>query len=139
MAALIRRDAGRFAGAVEAAVAPRGNEAWRVEVDRLIDVAVAHQLDSPRLARILDFEEARLPLDAETAEAERTMQASIAAVLTRAGDEMGDLDIEEAASDLLNIARALIDAAGREEGASPALLKVRVLRAVFGYLAAPQT
>ena len=139
MAALVRRDAQGFAAAVEAAVAPCPGETWRAAVDRLIDVVVAHQLDSPRLARILDFEEARLPLDAETAQAEAAMQVCIAGVLVRAGDDLAALDIDQAAGDLLHIARALTDAAGRGEGASPRDLKARVRRAALGYLGWSET
>ncbi len=134
MAALVRRDAQRFAGEVEAAVAARPGEDWRMAVDRLIEVAVGHQLDQPALARILDFEEARLPLDAETAAVEAAMHARVVGLLERGGGLPDDHDAGQAAEDLMQIVRALVDAAGRRAGADRVDLGRRVRRAVFGYL-----
>lgn len=132
MAALVRRDSQQFSRAVSAANTPQPGESWRAAVDRVLDVAVAHQLDSPRLARIIDFEEARLPLDAEAEAADLAIRDAIVGILRRG--PFGDLDLEEAATDLLNISRALIDAAGRHPSPDRQGLKTRVARAVFGYL-----
>ncbi len=134
MAALIRRDAQNFLSLTQDAAADDG--AWTAALERLVDVAVAHQLDSPTLARILDFEEARLPPDPETSQAEDAMQRLIAEILLRAPGAQ-PAACTEAAADLLHIARALIDAEGRNPAADRAGLKRRVLRAAFGYLAQP--
>lgn len=136
MAALVRRDATRFAAEVEAAVAERPGEDWREAVARLIAVAVGHQLDLPNLARILDFEEARLPLDAETEAAEQAMLGAIVGVLRRGRGRGGlaGLDLVEAAADLLHLARALVDAEGRKPAPDRERLSQRLGRAVFGYL-----
>ena len=135
MAALVRRDATRFAAEVEAAVAERPGEDWREAVLRLIAAAVGHQLDLPNLARILDFEEARLPLDDQTAAAERAMMAAIVGVLRRGEGALADLDLMEAAADLIHLTRALVDAEGRKAEPDRAGLSRRLRRAVFGYLA----
>lgn len=139
MAALVRRDAQRFAGEVEAAVAARPGEDWRLAVERLIEVAVGHQLDQPALARILDFEEARLPLDAETAAVEAAMHARVVEALERGGGLADDHDAGQAAEDLMQIVRALVDAAGRQAMADRGDLGRRIRRAVFGYLGSPKT
>ena len=134
MAALVRRDAARFAAELEAAVAARPGEDWREAVSRLIAVAVGHQLDLPNLARILDFEEARLPLDEETEAAERAMLAAIIGVLQRGGEALAGLDLVEAAADLISLSRALVDAEGRKSAPDREGLSRRLKRAVFGYL-----
>ncbi|MDR6626354.1 TetR/AcrR family transcriptional regulator [Caulobacter segnis] len=134
MAALVRRDATRFAAEVAEAVAERPGEDWREAVSRLIAAAVGHQLDLPNLARILDFEEGRLPLDAETAVAEQAMLDAIVGVLRRGEGVMVGLDLTEAAADLLHLTRALVDAEGRERAPDRDGLSRRLRRAVFGYL-----
>lgn len=135
MAALVRRDATRFAAEVEAAVAERPGEDWRKAVLRLIASAVGHQLDLPNLARILDFEEARLPLDDKTAAAERAMLEAIVGILRRGEGALADLDLVEAAADLIHLTRALVDAEGRKAAPDRDGLSRRLRRAVFGYLA----
>ncbi|WP_297511761.1 TetR/AcrR family transcriptional regulator [uncultured Caulobacter sp.] len=134
MAALVRRDAGRFSAEVAAAVVERPGEDWRAAVSRLIAVAVGHQLDFPNLARILDFEEARLPLDDETEAAERSILSAIVGVLRRGGGALAHLDLSQAAADLLRLTRALVDAEGRERAPDRESLSRRLERAVFGYL-----
>jgi len=135
MAALVRRDAVRFAAEVAEAVAERPGEDWRAAVHRLITTAVAHQLDLPNLARILDFEEARLPLDDETEAAEQAMLQAIIDVLRRGGEALAGLDLAEAAVDLISLSRALVDAEGRKHAPDRDGLSRRLRRAVFGYLA----
>lgn len=135
MAALVRRDAARFAAEVSEAVAERPGEDWRAAVHRLIAVAVGHQLDLPNLARILDFEEARLPLDAETAAAEQAMLDAIVGVLRRGEGVLQGLDLAEAAIDLMCLTRALVDAEGRKPAPDREGISRRLRRAVFGYLA----
>ena len=100
----------------------------------MIAVAVGHQLDLPNLARILDFEEARLPLDEETEAAERAMLAAIIGVLQRGGEALAGLDLVEAAADLISLSRALVDAEGRKSAPDREGLSRRLKRAVFGYL-----
>jgi len=134
MAALVRRDATRFAAEVSEAVAERPGEDWREAVLRLIAVAVGHQLDLPNLARILDFEEARLPLDDETEAAEQAMLEAIVGVLRRGEDALAGLDLAEAAVDLIHLTRALVDAEGRKAVPDRDRLSRRLRRAVFGYL-----
>jgi len=137
MAALIRRDSQVFLADARQAVSEADD--WDGAVEQLVDAAVAHQLDSPILARILDFEEARLPLDPETARSEAAMQALIEDILRRRPDLGGDLGLSQTAADLLHITRALIDAEGRSNSPDREGLKHRVLRAALGYLNASLT
>lgn len=135
MAALVRRDAARFAAEVGVAVAGREDEDWREAVLRLIATAVGHQLDLPNLARILDFEEARLPLDEETAAAEQAILDAVIDVLKRGEHALSGLDLAEAAADLIHLTRALADAEGRKAHPDREALSRRLRRVVFGYLA----
>jgi AcrR family transcriptional regulator len=110
--------------------------AGRAGLERLLSLAVDQQLRRPALARILDEEEARLPLDAEL--------DRVAAAVIRAFQRC--LDAPDLASrsrgahvaiDLVAIVKALVDAAGERGDHDAAALLRRVRRAVFGYLDAP--
>ena len=99
----------------------------------LIAAAVAHQFRRPRLARLLDFEEARLPLDLQT----RSVITGVTQVALQIVDRLlvpGHADKGVAARDVIAIMKGMIDAAGSNEEDDPVWLTSRVRRAVFGYL-----
>lgn len=96
----------------------------------LIDAAVAHQLDRPSLARALDFIEPTLPINGETAALNSSLAQMIAALIHRHGVS----NPEEAARDLIALAKGMIDAAGLAGETSREQLKARVARAAIGYL-----
>lgn len=100
-------------------------------LDRLIAAAVRHQLARPTLARILDVEEARLPVEPLTRAAIADMRHALVRVFS---EQVAVNAIEQTIADVMAIARGLIDAAGqRGESDAPALRR-RVFAAVMGYL-----
>ena len=105
----------------------------RTALRHLIRAAVGHQMRRPKLARLLDFEESRLPI--------RGQNQRVAAVVHRAilraldglgGDVEGNAEI--VARDVLAIVKGMVDAAGERGETEAAALEERVGRAVFGYL-----
>lgn len=128
--ALIAREKERLIRQVRAAVArPTGAEALRA----VIEACVEHQLCRPALARLLDFEEARLPLDADIQRSGDEFQAVAVDLLARP-DFPRQPDVRTAAQDLLAIVRGLIDAAGERGETDRSRLADRVSRAASGYL-----
>lgn len=105
----------------------------RTAVEAFIGACIAHQFRRPRLAQLLDFEEARLPLDAETRRVGEQVHELTVAMLHRP-DLPPQPDIEDAAHDVVAIVKGMIDAGGLHGEADHALLARRVTRAVFGYL-----
>jgi hypothetical protein len=87
----------------------------------------------PRLARLLDFEESRLPICSRTGRVADVFYAALVGVLSQP-DARTAADVEAAAFDVFAIVKGMVDAAG-ERGETNALrLERRVRRAVFGYL-----
>lgn len=133
LGALISRETSALVADVEAAAALA---AGREALDGAILAAVRHQIRRPALARLLDFEEARLPFDAQTTRVRARFRALVGDILGRP-DLPAQADPAIAAADVVAIMRGMIDAAGeRGEGMQPALA-ARVRRAVFGYLSVP--
>ena len=137
LAALVRADSEAFAAALEAAVTDTGREDMPTTLNRLIALAVSHQLDRPVLARLLDSAERDLGLEAENGDARHRIAGALLTVLTRHADALPPLDSEEAARDLLIIVRALTDSAAGEASPDRTALTRRVTRAALGYLFAP--
>jgi AcrR family transcriptional regulator len=127
--ALILRQSAALLADLRAIEGQRG----RAGLEALITVAVDQQLRRPALARILDEEEARLPIAAEL--------DRVAAAVTRAFQRCLDApDLaprsrgSHVATDLVAIVKALVDAAGERGEHDAGALTHRVRRAVFGYL-----
>jgi len=99
----------------------------------LIGAAVKHQLGRPKLARILDLEENRLPLDPETLRVRERFHAILVSIL-RKPDLPAQADLATAGFDVAAIMRGLLDAAGERGERSHDALMARVHRAVLGYL-----
>jgi AcrR family transcriptional regulator len=135
LGALIARETSCLVEEVEAAnIVVAGRSA----LDGVIEAAVRHQVRRPRLARLLDFEEARLPHDADTQLVRARIVALLADILARP-DLPRQSDVPSATGDVLAIIRGMIDAAGErgEEGQAPLVARVR--RAVLGYLSMPDS
>jgi AcrR family transcriptional regulator len=135
LGALIARETSRLVEEVEAAsMVATGRGA----LDGVIEAAVRHQVRRPRLARLLDFEEARLPLDADTQLVRAKVVTLLADILSRP-DLPRQSDMPSATGDVLAIIRGMLDAAGErgEEGQAPLIVRVR--RAVLGYLSMPDS
>jgi AcrR family transcriptional regulator len=78
--ALIVRETSQLIDDAEAAMTePSGAAA----LSALIQACIAHQFHRPTLARLLDFEEARLPFDADTRKVSERFRAILSTVLLR--------------------------------------------------------
>ncbi|WP_245412015.1 TetR/AcrR family transcriptional regulator [Methylocella silvestris] len=100
---------------------------------QLIRAAVAHQMRRPALARLLDFEEQRLPLELEVGRVSFRLEQAIVRLLARMAQE-SPADPQQAAADMLAICKGMVDAAGQRGETDAASLEGRVARAIFGYL-----
>jgi AcrR family transcriptional regulator len=133
LGALIARETSRLVEEVEAAsLVAAGREA----LDEIIQAAVRHQMRRPRLARLLDFEEARLPFDADTQIVRGRIVTLLADILARL-DLPPQSDMPSAPGDVLAIIRGMLDAAGERSEEGQGVLLARVRRAVLGYLSMP--
>ena len=133
LGALITRETSLLIEEAEAAsVATEGRDA----LDGVIAAAVRHQIRRPRLARLLDFEEARMPFDAETQLVRARFVAVLADILARPGLPPQP-DLPTATADILAIMRGMLDAAGERGEIGQEALRMRVGRAVLGYLSTP--
>jgi AcrR family transcriptional regulator len=128
--ALILRQTMSLVGDAESAAdRPTGQEA----LSALINPCVHLQLERPALARLLDYEEARLPLDAETEQIKQRFFELTRDTLLRP-DMPPQPDIDVAARDVVAIIKGMIDAAGEHGEEDRNGLALRVKRAVIGYL-----
>jgi AcrR family transcriptional regulator len=106
---------------------------YRDAIDHLISAAVAHQMRRPRLARLLDLEESRLPIGSRIRQANDAIGGALLRVVSRP-DFPYTGDRKEAVLDLFAIAKGMVDAAGEREETDAQQLEKRVRRAVYGYL-----
>ena len=128
-ALLIRETALLLQDAANALDQPTGKEALL----SLISASIAHQFKRPHLARLLDFEETRLPLDSNTTMVLQRV-TDIAHLILSRSDLPRQPDNQVAARDLIAIMKGMIDAAGAKGETDLISLASRVERAVFGYL-----
>ena len=136
MAALSARERSRLTADIEAANRPAVGLSLEELLRRLVRAAIRRQLARPGLARVLDFEEQRLVLDESDRAATGSIVAEVAALLRAHRRDLQIAECEEAALDLVAIARALIDSAASRDRIEPATLENRVMRAAMGYLTA---
>ena len=133
LGALIARETSRLVEDVEtASVVAAGRQA----LDGVIEAAVRHQVHRPRLARLLDLEEAHLPFDAGTQLARTRFGTLLADILARP-DLPRQSDMPAATADVMAIIRGMLDAAGERGEDGQEVLVMRVRRAVLGYLSMP--
>jgi hypothetical protein len=71
--------------------------------------AVAHQMRRPKLARLLDLEESRLPIRSRNRPASDAIHGALSRLLRRP-DVAYSFNIKEAAFGLLAIAKGMVDA-----------------------------
>lgn len=100
--------------------------------DTLIEVALADQFHDARLSLALEYVEAALPLNDETAAFKDVLSDLFAAALR----QLGVKQAETVARDLVVIGRSMIDSAALRGETDVENLRVRVRQAVLGYLAA---
>ena len=116
---------------VEEAEAASLMETEHEALDTLAQAAVRHQVRRPRLARLLDLEEARLPSDAATRLVRSRFTAILVEIFARP-DLSKQPDLAAATGDVAAIMRGMIDAAGERGEHGQEALVARVRRAVFG-------
>lgn len=100
----------------------------------LIEAAIKHQFARPALARLLDFEEARMPFDSETERVRLAFHDLVAGVLALP-DIPAQPDIAMSTADVAAIIQGMLDAAGTRGESDAHSLLDRVYGAVSGYLA----
>jgi AcrR family transcriptional regulator len=128
--ALILRETTALVEAAESAATKlTGDEA----LSALVRPCVEQQLRRPTLARLLDFEEARLPLDAHTERVKMRFFELTRSTLLRS-DLPPQPDVDVAARDVVAIIKGMVDAAGEHGDKDRNRLALRVKRAVLGYL-----
>jgi AcrR family transcriptional regulator len=133
MGALLRRETGLLIAEAEAALrANTGREAIRI----LISASIAHQFRRPRLARLLDFEEAHLPPSPDT-QGVMLLMIDLARQALMRPDAPRQTDVSVAARDMIAIMKGMIDTEGSGDTPDPKALQARVQRAVLGYLGRP--
>jgi AcrR family transcriptional regulator len=106
---------------------------YEAGLDQIIRSAVANQMRRPKLARLLDFEESRLPIRSRNGQLDNVLVTALIRILSQP-DAQVDVDVEIAAFDVLAIVKGMVDAAGEREETNALQLERRVRRAVFGYL-----
>ncbi|APH60771.1 Transcriptional regulator, TetR family [Granulibacter bethesdensis] len=130
IAALIVRETSILLAECEQSLAaPTG----RAALSGMIEAAVAHQLRRPVLARLLDIEEARLPLDEDTQRVTSRFLTILREVLSR-HDLPPQPQYDMAAQDVMAIVKGMVDTAGEKGERDRSGLVRRVSRAVYGYL-----
>jgi AcrR family transcriptional regulator len=129
-AALIERESAPLLAQVEvAACASSCEDALR----GLIRAAVEHQMRRPELARLLDFEERRLPMGERDERVSERIYAALLYAFTLTDAPLVE-DPQTAAHDVIAIVRGMVDAAGARGETDARALETRVLYAAFGYL-----
>jgi AcrR family transcriptional regulator len=132
-AALVLADSEAFLARCKAAAAGVKDRSADALMEALIDAVVAHQLDRPALARLIDIEEERLAGDPRTDEIERELFELVLGLWTEAGIRLPFGPVESTA-DVFALVRGITDMAGMRGEVDHAALKARVLHAVRGYL-----
>ena len=129
LAELIRRERAKLFASIDALAARKGRRPLE-DVRAMVRIAVAHQLERPRLARALEYAEAGLPLAGETALLAERIADRAAYLLARQRVPRS----RQAARDAAALAKGMIDAAGLAGEADADALSRRVFWAVTGYL-----
>ncbi|NML31216.1 TetR/AcrR family transcriptional regulator [Paraburkholderia antibiotica] len=130
--ALIERETAQLAADIDAATLLENS---RDCVRALVRAAVAHQMRRPVLARIIDFEERRLPVGERDQRITDTVHAALVDALGRKPGAPKLHDVSLVAHDLLAIVRGMVDYAGERDERDAVVLEARVMRAVDGYVA----
>jgi len=105
----------------------------RTALREVIAACAAHQMRRPVLARLLDFEELRLPLREQQADAADRLTTMLGSIM-RLVPGLSPDRLETTAADCLAIIKGINDASGERGETDMTYLRYRVERAVFGYL-----
>ncbi len=135
VAALIDRDHAALAAALEALLASNAaSGTLRETLTAIAALLIEQQYGDPLYAAALDHEERRLPLGERGRRADERFVAIAETILARHREEISHPLPPAAASDLLTIARALVDQGSDGRSPAPPDLQARIVRALLGYL-----
>jgi AcrR family transcriptional regulator len=132
-AALVLADAESFLARCKAAADAARDRSPHALMETLIGAVVAHQLDRPALARLIDIEEARLAGDPRTEEIDQELFTLVLGLWAEAGIEL-PFDPVTSTADVFALVRGIVDMAGLRGETDHAALTARVQHAVRGYL-----
>jgi len=107
---------------------------YEAGIGQLIRAAIRHQLRRPELARLLDFEEQRLPATRRDQQVTAVITNLVIALL-RLPSAPRVSNPQLAAADVLAMVRGIVDGAGQRGETNATNLQRRVECAVRGYLA----
>lgn len=136
LSALICRERAAFERRLVDTVSASAGQRLADALAGLVDVAVAQQLDNPRLARALDYLESTTPLEAAATDINRRIGGIVTDFLRAHAGSHACRDHAQAAADLIALAKGMIDAAGQAGETDSRSLRARVQRAALGYLGA---
>ncbi len=132
-AALVLADAEAFLARCKAAAAAARDRSPDALIEALIGAVVAHQLDRPALARLIDIEEARLAGDPRAEEIDQELFALVLGLWAEAGIKL-PFDPVTSTADVFALVRGIVNMAGLRGETGHAALTARVQHAVRGYL-----
>lgn len=130
LAELVRRHRGSTSALVAAAIEKSRGKPLVFLVRALVEVAVGQQFERPALARTLDYVELDPAFGDQGADDLREVHKRIARALRTHRIR----DPENAAGDLIVLARSLTDAAGRRIETNRTAVAARIANAALGYL-----
>jgi AcrR family transcriptional regulator len=135
MAALIAREQARRVDGVRAAfVGLPANATLEDAIRAIVRAALQPERGSPALARALDHEEARLPVDALVAEQLGGAADIIAAIAARFPADLSHIDPAIAARTMPALLRAVVDSWTVGDPPDLARAESEAVRAIIGYL-----
>jgi AcrR family transcriptional regulator len=132
-AALVEQHQTQLASEVASAISLSREKSLEEGVRALAQVAIRYQYQRPGLASALDFEERRLKLSV-VSESARHLASTLETFLTVHKKTLRVKDLSEAARDLLNMTKALVESETVLDKASMKRLEERIVRAILGYL-----
>ena len=132
--ALIDRDHAKLADALEALLARPVQGSLRETLDDLAKLLIDQQYGDPVYAAAIDHEERRLPPGARAHEAGLRFAAVTQMLIARHRSEISNTLPDSAPKDLLQIARAMVEADSGTAKKPPKDLQARIVRALLGYL-----
>ncbi len=132
-AALVLADARQLHEDVHATARAAAGLGFQGQLGALIDVVVAHQLDRPMLARLIDVEEHRLATDPELEALHESVFRLVRELIEASGVDL-PFDLESSTKDLFAMVHGMCDMAGMQGETDGGRLKARIMHAVLGYL-----
>lgn len=127
---IIRQKRAQLLSGLTAAIQEMQQETFEQTLSKLIHAAIEHQLEWPKLARTLEYAEAFLPLEKETADLNVAITNTVVKFLAQHEIDAPDQN----ATDLVAALRGMIDGAGLAGEIDKDSLFHRSMRLATGYL-----